>query len=283
MGFDPITMAATISKLESSGQIGGVTKTENVAFPKTKLEYEIIEESGVPSAYGNALAQSTVDFIFTLEADKTYVVDISGVKYTGVAKLEQMEGQPDIIVIGDMFAPFTEVPFVVAYYPSAYAAYVMVLEDHIGDGTVAIYEQTETVQPIDPKYITKTINLSDYSIAEQDVTTIELLLNKSIVQAMTAGSASFPYDEAWPLFLDLDTDSPIALKFAFGESNAVKINSPDIIYGQYDVSGEVLKPVMLCFSPMVELPTGDIAKVNVIITPTYIYVKMESIGTAPTA
>lgn len=196
------------------GGFGYMTKAEgDVVYPKTKLEYQIMPDE--PVNFTGMLSDPDNGFLFIIEAGKTYVVDLGGVKYTCVAS--SLEGSTQVL-IGDATGTFEDFPFAFAYVPDAYGAEGVVLKDHMGDGTIAIYELTEKPVPIDPKFLPdNTLDLSKYVIAGSDSTVDYAIMYMAMVGGGTAVLAYTGMEQFW---VDVAAKQPDYLLFEPGASGA---------------------------------------------------------------
>ena len=153
MGFDPVTMAATISKLTKSGQIGGETTKAVEVLPPTDVEFAETEGGiiGMISIYAfadNALAD-------IIDNAKTVTVNFDGVDYTSKFLRDEGSGfaMGGNLALAGMGEDTGEPFFFLGTEDDPYN--LTVLGIAAGTYTISIYDKTETIKPIDPKYLPK--------------------------------------------------------------------------------------------------------------------------------
>ena len=151
MGFDPVTMAATISKLTKSGQIGGETTKAVEVLPPTDVEFAETEGGiiGMISIYAfadNALAD-------IIDNAKTVTVNFDGVDYTSKFLRDEGSGfaMGGNLALAGMGEDTGEPFFFLGTEDDPYN--LTVLGIAAGTYTISIYDKTETIKPIDPKYL----------------------------------------------------------------------------------------------------------------------------------
>ena len=160
MGFDPITIAATISKLESSGQVGGIKNTTTEVLPETATTADdFTADSGTN---GSIILPE-----FILKEGERYVVTIDGTSHSAIAKYYD-----GIVACGNASLMFDVYPdtgenWVVASWPEfeAFAMGLVPAAEMQNPHTVSISGVTETIKPIDPKYLPNPADLPSDWIA----------------------------------------------------------------------------------------------------------------------
>ena len=169
MGFDPVTMAATISKLTKSGQIGGETTKAVEVLPPTDVEFAETEGGiiGMISIYAfadNALAD-------IIDNAKTVTVNFDGVDYTSKFLRDEGSGfaMGGNLALAGMGEDTGEPFFFLGTEDDPYN--LTVLGIAAGTYTISIYDKTETIKPIDPKYLPPDV-LPRVELSEETATTL---------------------------------------------------------------------------------------------------------------
>jgi hypothetical protein len=137
--FDPIINGKLNRLLEG----GGYSETEKkVLLPETAVDF--------------------VDGIYLLDfvpvADTMYTVTLNGEQYKVKSVGVDVGGGVLLVFVGNLNMmlpdfPATSEPFVIAYAPDSAATVLTHKDGDIGTITISISEETETIHPIDPKYL----------------------------------------------------------------------------------------------------------------------------------
>ena len=152
--FNPEAAAFAANKvlreLTESGAVG-YAETENLNLLSTELTFDIPIEDGIAGCVFD-------DIPFVPVVGQLYKVDWNGVKYTCVCKLHGDE-EVSIHYIGNSTIAYydendTGEPFIIQYaVQDGQGTFSVVTNSGLTTATVSITTETETIHPIDPKFL----------------------------------------------------------------------------------------------------------------------------------
>ena len=146
-----LTKSMVIAELTKSGQVGRTTITQDAVLSQITVEKSINTTKGL---YLNK----------RLVVGETYFVNFDGVEYACECKVYNMNSAQCAVYIGDFLGYMkkgesTGEPFTL--YEQCYisdGSFISAVLGFIDNGThtASVYQKTETIHPIDPKFIVLT-------------------------------------------------------------------------------------------------------------------------------